>query len=327
MELSQEVAWAIFERMVLIRTVEETIASHYGEQQMRCPTHLSSGQEGVPGTLSALLTDYDYAMSTHRGHAHYLGKGGGVDAMIGELYGKENGCAKGFGGSMHLIDTSVGFMGTTAIVGNTIPIGVGLALSIKQKSEERISVVYLGDGAVEEGVFYESVNFAVLHKLPVLFVCENNFYSVYSPLSVRQPQDRAIHRMVEGMGCPSSFGDGNDIFTLYPLLKEAVDAVRAGNGPRFVELETYRHREHCGPFFDDHLNYRPEPQVDHWKSRDPITLCSEALTQRAWCTQDAIAQLKDTTQARVDQAFVTAQQAPYPNVPDLKSLVYRNPIH
>ena len=132
--------------------------------------------------------------------------------------------------------------------------------------------------------------------------------------------------MVEGMGCPSSFGDGNDIFSLYPHLKEAVDTVRSGSGPRFVELETYRHREHCGPFFDDHLNYRPETQVEHWKTRDPINLCGTELTQRTWCTQEVIDQLKAKTQDRVDQAFVTAQQAPYPNVPDLKSLVYRNPI-
>ena len=326
MNLTKDTALSIFSRMLLIRYVEETIARNYGKQQMRCPTHLSSGQEGVPGVLSVLLDDEDYAVSTHRGHAHYLGKGGSVDALIAELHGKETGCAKGLGGSMHLIDTRVGFMGTTAIVGNTIPIGVGLALSAKTRKKDNISVVFLGDGATEEGVFYESVNFAVLHKLPVLFVCENNFYSVYSPLSVRQPAGRSIVQLVEGMGCPTDCGDGNDIFSLYPLLHNAVEHVRSKKGPMFVELFTYRHREHCGPFFDDDLGYRPEEERTSWVGKDPIDICERKLLSRNWTDESFLHTHKERTQQIVDQAFQKAWDAAYPDIPDLHDLVYRNRI-
>ena len=325
-ELSPENAWKIFERMCLIRTVEETIAQRYGEQQMRCPTHLSSGQEGVPSVLSVLLKDTDYAVSTHRGHAHYLGKGGDVDKMIAEIYGKATGCAGGLGGSMHLIDTSVGFMGCTAIVGNTIPIGVGLALSIKQKNADGISVVYLGDAATEEGVFYESINFAVLHELPVLFVCENNFFSVYSPLTVRQPEGRQIHEWVKSIGCPSLSGDGNDSFSLFDQLSQAVNHVRDGKGPMFVEFFTYRHREHCGPHFDNHLGYRQEDEVAFWTERDPINNLSEALTDKAWFTESDIKHCIKQVQERVNEAFELAINAPFPLEKDLNRLVYRNPI-
>ena len=162
---------AIYLRAFRIRTVEEEIVKRYSEQEMRCPTHLSIGQELVPSIYAEFISTNDYAVSTHRAHAHYLAKGGNLKKMIAEIYGKVTGCSKGLGGSMHLIDESVGFMGSTAIVGGTIPIGVGLGLSIQIKNENKISTVFLGDGAIEEGVFYESLNFAVLRELPVLFIC------------------------------------------------------------------------------------------------------------------------------------------------------------
>ena len=173
----------LLKTIMRIRAIEEKIASKYSENKMRCPTHLSIGQEAGPAAISECLSNNDFAVSTHRGHAHYLAKGGDLKSMISEIYGKVTGCSRGKGGSMHLIDKKVGFMGTSAIVGNSIPIGVGLALSCQLKKEKNISVIYLGDGAIEEGVFYESLNFAILRNLRVLFVCENNLYSVYSPLS------------------------------------------------------------------------------------------------------------------------------------------------
>ena len=196
--------------MKKIRLVEETIARRYGEWNMRCPTHLCTGQEAVAAAVGCALRKDDYAVSTHRAHGHYIGKGGDIRAMIAEIYGKATGCSKGKGGSMHLVDPAVNFMGSTAIVGGTIPVGVGLGLSIKLKKSDQVSCVFFGDGSVEEGVFYEAVNFAALKKLPVLFICENNFYSVYSPLSVRQPAGRKIADMVRGMGCPAEQGDGNN---------------------------------------------------------------------------------------------------------------------
>ena len=194
--------------MVLIRTVEETIAEKYDQQNMRCPTHLSTGQEAVSAAVGMALQKKDLVVSTHRSHGHYLGKGGNIPRMIAEIYGKEGGCSKGKGGSMHLIDLSVGFMGSTAIVGNSIPIGAGLGLAMQLDKSNNISCIFIGDGAIEEGVFAETVNFCAQRDLPVLFLCENNFYSVYSPLTVRQPKNRPIHKMVEAMGIKSFKGDG-----------------------------------------------------------------------------------------------------------------------
>ena len=256
--------------MMRIRLVEESIAERYSEGKMRCPTHLSIGQEAIATGVCANLSLEDLALSGHRAHAHYLAKGGCLKKMIAEIYGKATGCSKGLGGSMHLIDKSVGFMGSTAIVGNTIPVAVGLGLSLKLKNSNYVSCVFFGDGAVEEGVFYESVNFAVLHKLPVLFICENNLYSVYSDLEVRQPQGRVIHEMVEGMGIEADFGDGNKVHEVFEKVSKAKSNILLGKGPQFLEFETYRWREHCGPNYDNDIGYRTEEEFLEWRKRDPI---------------------------------------------------------
>ena len=197
--------------MLRIRLVEESIANKYSEQKMRCPTHLSIGQEAIAVGVCSNLTNEDQVLSTHRAHAHYLAYGGCLNSMLAEIYGKVTGCSKGMGGSMHLNDKSVGFMGSTAIVSNTIPVAVGLALAIKIKKLKSISCVFFGAGATEEGAFYESINFAIIHNLPVLFICENNLYSVYSGLEVRQPKGRKIFEMVRAFGIESSHGDGNNV--------------------------------------------------------------------------------------------------------------------
>src|SRR3989442_1358391 len=226
--------------MKRIRFVEEEIAARYAEGGMRCPTHLSIGQEAVAAAVGAALRRDDLAVSGHRAHAHYLAKGGSLKAMIAEIYGKATGCARGKGGSMHLIDESAGFMGSTAIVGGTVPVGVGLAYGMKLRRTSQVSCIFMGDAVAEAGVFFESVNFAVLKKLPVLFVCENNLYSVYSPLRVRQPEGRRIHEMVSAMGMPADHGDGNDAPLVYEAVAEGIEAIRAGEGPRFFEFATYR---------------------------------------------------------------------------------------
>ena len=256
--------------MLKIRLTEETIAKKYSEEKMRCPTHLSIGQEGVAAGVCSVLNNNDFVLSTHRSHAHYLAKDGNLNKMIAEIYGKSTGCSSGKGGSMHLIDTSVGFMGSTAIVGNTIPLGVGLGLSIQLKNENNISCVFFGDGSVEEGVFYESINFAVLKNLPVLFICEDNLYSVYSPLNVRQPEDRAIHQMVSAQGIETEYANGNDISEVHHITSNSVDKIKNGSGPQFLQFSTYRWREHCGPNYDNDIGYRSEEEFELWKSKDPI---------------------------------------------------------
>jgi TPP-dependent pyruvate/acetoin dehydrogenase alpha subunit len=299
-------------KMKFIRGVEETIAERYNEQKMRCPTHLCTGQEAVAAAAGTVLRKSDFAVSSHRAHGHYLGKGGDLNRMIAEIYGKETGCSHGKGGSMHLIDQEVGFMGSTAIVGGTIPIGVGLGLSIQLKKTDQVSCVFLGDGSVEEGVFYESVNFAVLRDLPVLFLCENNFFSVYSSLQVRQPKGRKIYKMVEGLGMSSQHGDGNDVELVFEMIRKSVDQIRGGGGPQFLEFETYRWREHCGPNFDNHIGYRTEEEYLIWKERDPIPRMEKSLLGQETISEEDIGEMENEIQIVVREAFDFAENSPFP---------------
>jgi pyruvate dehydrogenase E1 component alpha subunit len=298
--------------MKRIRCVEETIAARYAEQKMRCPTHLSTGQEAVAAAVGAALRRDDLAVSGHRAHAHYLAKGGDLPAMIAEIYGKADGCAGGLGGSMHLVDEDAGFMGSTAIVAGTVPVGVGLAYGMKLRREDRVSCVFIGDAVVEAGVFFESVNLAVLKRLPVLFICENNLYSVYSPPGVRQPEGRAIHEMVAAMGLPTGSGDGNDVLGVYRMLDEGVRAIRAGGGPRFYEFSTYRWREHCGPNYDNDIGYRTEAEFAAWKEREPIARLERALLADGTLTAADIAAMDDAIVREVADAFAFAERSPFP---------------
>lgn len=310
--LSDDLKVRLLTKMHFMRLVEEEIASRYPNQQMRCPVHLSIGQEGVPAGFALAVRKSDYAVSTHRGHAHYLAKGGDPKAMIAEIYGRATGCSKGKGGSMHLIDQSVRFMGSTAIVGNSIPIGVGLGLASQINGSDDVSCIFLGDGAVEEGVFFESVNFAAVKKLPVLFICENNLYSVYSPLSVRQPEGRNIACMVQTLGVDSVRADGNDVEIVFSVLSRMFDEIRSGGGPRFVEFLTYRWREHCGPSYDDELGYRTDDEVAFWKAKDPIDVMTRRINDSS---PDLLADVqKELLKIRfeIDDAFRFAERSPFP---------------
>jgi TPP-dependent pyruvate/acetoin dehydrogenase alpha subunit len=298
--------------MKRIRHVEETIAARYAEQKMRCPTHLSTGQEAVATAVGAVLRRDDLAVSGHRAHAHYLAKGGSLPAMIAEIYGKATGCAGGIGGSMHLVDEAAGFMGSTAIVAGTVPVGVGLAYAIKLKRTDQVSCIFMGDAVAEAGVFFESINLAVLKQLPVLFICENNLYSVYSPLGVRQPEGRAIHKMVGAMGLPSACGDGNDALGVHQMVDEGARAIRAGGGPRFYEFMTYRWREHCGPLYDNDLGYRRQAEFAQWKAKEPIAPLERKLLGEGTLSSADIAAMEREIGEEVEQAFAFAESSPWP---------------
>jgi TPP-dependent pyruvate/acetoin dehydrogenase alpha subunit len=313
---------ALFKTMHRIRAVEERIAHHYPEGKMRCPVHLSIGQELIPALFAAHVRATDFAVSTHRGHAHYLAKGGDLKAMIAEIYGKATGCAKGKGGSMHLVDLDVNFVGTSAIVGNSIPLGVGLGLSAQLKKTDQISCVFLGDGAVEEGVFYESLNFAAVRKLPVLFICENNLYSVYSPLSVRQPHGRSIAKMVESMGVKVATADGTDVNACSNTMRDAVEYVRHGKGPYFVEFSTYRWREHCGPNFDNDIGYRTEDEFLASQAKDPLNCLEAQLSQAGEELSSLVDQIKLETEQEITNAFDFAESSAFPEQTQAYSGVY-----
>jgi pyruvate dehydrogenase E1 component alpha subunit len=299
-------------RMVKIRIVEEKIAELYPEQEMRCPVHLCIGQEAIAAGVCANLTDKDYVLSTHRSHGHYLAKGGDMRRMIAEIYGRDTGCSHGKGGSMHLVDLAVGYLGSAPIVGSTIPIAVGTAFGSTMRGESRVTVAFFGEGASEEGVFHESLNFALLKKLPIIFVCENNLYSVYSSMEVRQPRVREVYEVARGHGIESRQGDGNDVDEVYEMTKRAVDKARKGGGPTFLEFKTYRWREHCGPLYDNDIGYRTESEFLQWKDRCPIErmeshLMSEGILQR-WEMDQISLQLK----AEMEDAVTFAKTSSVP---------------
>jgi pyruvate dehydrogenase E1 component alpha subunit len=272
--------------------------------------------------VCAALRPDDQVMSGHRSHAHYLAKGGDLTAMIAELHGKETGCCKGRGGSMHLIDLGAGFVGAVPIVGSTIPIATGLAFADRQLGRDRVTVAFLGEAATEEGVFHESANFASLHRLPIVYVCENNLYSVYSPMAVRQPAHREVWQMAAGHGIASSQGDGNDPVAVYELMRGAVARARAGQGPVFLELKTYRWREHCGPGFDNHIGYRTEAEYLAWRELDPVAKLEAQLQHAGELDDAAYAQFKDGVAAEIADAFAEAQRAPFPAGTTLTDHVY-----
>ena len=215
--------------MIRTRRVEERISERYGEQEMRCPTHLCIGQEAPASVVSMHLRKDDLVFSGHRSHGHYLSKGGDLRAMIAELYGRVTGCASGKGGSQHLIDLDCGFMGSAPILSSTISVAVGAAWAAKLDRLDQITVCYFGDGATEEGAFHEAMNFAAIKSLSVIFICENNLYSVHSDMSVRQPE-RRIADVGIAHGMPAIACDGNDVHDLQASLIPAIERARTGAG-------------------------------------------------------------------------------------------------
>jgi TPP-dependent pyruvate/acetoin dehydrogenase alpha subunit len=297
-----------------IRIVEERIAAEYAKGEMRCPVHLSIGQELVSAVVGMAQEKLDTAVSSHRAHAHYLAKGGDLYRMIAEIFGRVTGCCKGRGGSMHLIDLSVGFLGSSAIVGNSIPVGVGAGFTHKLDKSGQLAFTFFGDGATEEGAFYESVNFAVVNKIPVVFLCENNLYSVYTDLAPRQPNSRRIHEMVAAMGLRSF-----EISSLDPeaCLKETLQHVawaRKNQTPIFLEYKTYRWLEHCGPNDDDDLEYRPSGELQSWKSQDPLDVLRELLIDKYSVPVSEFDKILILITAEVNQVFEKVRKDPFPTL-------------
>jgi TPP-dependent pyruvate/acetoin dehydrogenase alpha subunit len=310
-----------YKRMVRIRMVEEAIVRHYPEAEMRCPVHLSIGQEPAAVGVCGALAPTDKIYTTHRCHAHYLAKGGDLKRMLAEIYGKAAGCVGGRGGSMHLMDGERGVVASVPIVGSSIPLAVGSALADSRLGKDTVSVAFVGDASIEEGVFHESANFAALHKLPVIFACENNLYSVYTPLRLRQPA-RPLTELARAHGIPALHGDGNDVAEVHALTSEAVRRARKGGGPTFLLFDTYRWREHCGPNFDNHIGYRTEAEFETWKKRDGIKALHRSLTKKKLLSVEADAALEADIAAEIDEAVAFARQAPLPTPSDAAKYVY-----
>lgn len=319
--LDVNVRLAMYKQLLRLRLVEDAIARRYSEYEMRCPTHLCTGQEGIPVGVSAHLRTDDLVFSGHRSHGHYLAKGGSLKSMLAELYGRATGCAGGKGGSQHLIDLSCGFMGSAPILASTISVGVGAAWEIAMRGESRVVVVYFGDGATEEGTFHEAMNFASVKRLPVVFVCENNLYSVHSSLDVRQP-NRPISALGSAHAMAARHGDGNNVETVYRMAGEAIVRARAGDGPTIMEFTTYRWMEHCGPNGDIELNYRAASELAAWKERDPLAMYREILIADDLLTPADDMALRRQIDEEVEEAFSFARASAFPCASNLMAHVY-----
>lgn len=296
--------------------LEEEIARQYTKQEMRCPTHLSIGQELAGAALGIAAKKTDSVFSTHRSHAHYLGKGGSINTMLAEIYGKSTGCCAGMGGSMHLRDPDVGFEASTAIVGNSIPLGVGVALANKLDGNDSVAVVFVGDAVFETGVFYETLNIAATFQVPVLFICENNLYSVYSPLKVRQPIKRKNYEIAEKIGLKSKFIDGMDAIAVLDGLSDALNYCREMQAPSLIEMTAYRWREHCGPNFDNQLGYRTEAEYEKWKELDYLEALKKTLLKNKILSEQLITDKTQNLAKEIENAFNFAKKSSFPTSPD-----------
>jgi len=314
---------AFLRGMTRIRMVELEIESRYHLDEMKTPVHLCIGQEAIAVGVCAALRRDDYISSNHRSHGHYLAKGGDLKALIAELHCRLTGCAKGRGGSMHLVDTSVGHLGSSAIVGGGIPIAVGLALACRMKALDRISVAFFGDGAADEGVLYESINFAVLKKLPVVFVLEDNGFSVCSRVSARRRGPVVFHEMDPGLLFTASV-DGNDVLEVYDAAVRSVARARAGGGPSFIECATYRVRGHAGSGSDARLGYRTEEEIKQWEDkRCPVKRFKERLLADGIVTGKDLERMTEEIGSGIREAFDFALSSPLPEGEDVCRYVFR----
>ena len=318
---SPELLRSLHSRMVLIRATEEAIARYYSQQEMRCPMHLCIGQEAVPAGLCAALRPDDYAFGTYRSHGLYLAKGGNLNAMLAEFYGKSTGPTGGKCGSMQLGAPELGLLCASALVGGTIPMAVGAGLAEKLRHSDKVSVAFFGDAASEEGVWHESMNFAALKKLPVIFLCENNFFAVYTHISKRQAADNIFQRAA-AYEMPGVRVDGNDVVAVYAAVETAAARARHGGGPTLIEARTFRWREHCGPDWDDQLEYRDAAEVKSWLARCPIQGFEQQLLQAQVVTEAELRQVRAAIEQQVEAAVAFAKASPFPHPDELLRGVY-----
>lgn len=315
-----ELLWELYSTMVRIRAAEERLADLVEAGEVRCPCHLSIGQEAIAAGVCRPLEPEDTVWGGHRSHGHYLAKGGDLDQMFAEIFGKALGCAAGRGGSMHLLAADVGILGTVPLVAATIPLAVGAALASKLRRDGRVAVAFFGDGAMEEGHCHESMNLAALYRLPVVFVCENNFYASHMALAERRAADNLV-KTADAHAIPGDVVDGNDVLAVYDAAVRAIGRARAGEGPTFLECRTFRWRGHVGASWDMDVGIRRRNELQAWLARDPIARLRGVLTSAG---VDAAA--LDTLDRRVADemraAVEFARTAPYPSPEDVTAHVF-----
>jgi TPP-dependent pyruvate/acetoin dehydrogenase alpha subunit len=305
----------LYQSLYLIRRAEERVAEVYPTDKIKSPVHLSIGQEAVAVAVCDPLRADDIVFCSYRSHASYLAKGGDLNAMVAELYGKATGCAKGKGGSMHLVDPSKGVMGASAVVGTTLPQAVGYAYGLKQRGTDSLVVTFFGDGASDEGVFFESLNFAALKKAPVLFICENNGFAIFTRQSARQSGEK-IHVKAAQFGLHTEYVP-DDVLLLRERVEAAITHIRAGKGPVLLECDTYRWKEHVGPGEDFQFGHRSHAEAAPWLANDQVKRVAGMLPA------DVRAHIEREVEAKLAAAFEFAENSPFPDLSELYTDVYK----
>ena len=308
-------------KMVVIRKAEEKIAHHVETGDIKCPCHLGIGQEAVGVAVGLAMRNTDRAFGGHRSHTHYLALNEDTYSLFAEVLGKFSGCSHGMGGSMHIIDNKNGFRGSVPIVGATIPIATGAGLAAKMDKTGDIAISYFGDGACEEGVLHESLNMASVMNLPVLYVCENNLFSSHLHIELRQPSNTTA-RFADAHRIKNNTVDGNDVVGMYKLLVKEITEMRNSSRPFYLETFTYRWRGHVGHREDIDVGVKRGDELKSWKLRDPIQRLLNSLIIEEILTQDEFAQLSNTIQEKIDNDWLTAVSAEYPENDFLLSTVY-----
>ncbi len=311
----------LYFNMLRIRRIEEAIESRYHEDEMKSPIHLVIGQEAASVGVCALLAKEDKIFCGHRTHGVYLAKGGDLKAMLSELYCRIDGCVGSRGGSMHLMDKSVGMEGSSAIVAGIVPIAAGFAWRNRLRAIDRPITVFLGDAATEEGVFWETLNFATLKKLPIIFVCENNYYSVCTPQDERQAGS-PIHERVAGFGINSQVVDGTNVLLVMDAMDKAKQCVAQSKGPAFLEIQAYRWRGHGGAGDDSASGYRDVQEVKDWQEHCPIEKLQALLVGQGLLDEQQRQAFEQRIDEEIEAAFTHAQNAPVPQREDLERFVY-----
>lgn len=306
---------SMYRSMVRIRRCEERLADMVEAKEIGTPCHLYIGQEAIAAGVCAALQVKDYVWGGHRSHGHYLAKGGELRSMIAEIFGKETGCSKGRGGSMHLIAKEVGILGTVPLVAATIPLAVGTALASKLQKDGLVSVAFFGDGATEEGHFHESVNLAAVHKLPVIFVCENNFYASHMALLERRAADN-IALSAQAHGVAGVAVDGNDIEAVFRAALEAAERARSGAGPTILECRTYRWRGHVGADWNYDVGVRRKDELKEWLPRDPVARARKRLIENG-VAEAQLLELEAAVELELNAAISFAREAPFPSTASL----------
>lgn len=309
----------LLREMIFFRRFEDRCFEAYMERKIGGFLHLYSGQEAVAtGVLEAARPGHDYVITGYRDHVHALKAGAPAKEVMAELYGKETGSSRGRGGSMHIFDPTVNFMGGYALVGQPFPLAAGLALGVKHQGTDQIAICFLGDGANNQGTFHETMNMASVWKLPVLFVCENNMYAIGTRID-RSTAVTDQYKRVAAYNIEASQHDGQDIETVIEAATTAVDYVRSGKGPYFLELMTYRYRGHS---MSDAKGYRTKEEEAEWEKRDPITIWSDKLKKAKVLTDEDIRAMEKSVDDEIENEIIPfAEQSPEPKVEDLYKFV------